>query len=103
MKDPDIERRIFETKRNWSYDEFKTKLGIDIVREKQLENLFRNGMEEGSVIFVPVKKEDGVLNGILNINTVIAGEKLSKNILIDDEHDAAFLLGLQGSIDASKE
>ena len=101
--DPDIERRIFETRRNWSYNEFQTKLGINIVEDKQLEDMFRNGMEEGTVIFVPVKKEDGTLNGILNVNTVIAGQKISKNILIDKEGAAAYLFGLQGSIDASKE
>ena len=97
--DPDIQRRIFEEKRNEFYRKFKDELGIDIVKNQQLEKIFSNGIKEGSVIFVP--RKDGT--GILNVNTVIDKKRVSKNIEVDDKDEAAFLLGLQGSLTASKE
>ena len=96
--DIDVERKIHEFQRMEFYRKFKKNLGIDIVKDEQLEKIFANGMKDGSVIFVP--RRDGT--GILNIDEVIEGEKVAKNIEIDDKNEAAFLLGLQGSVDASK-
>jgi len=88
----ELQRDIYEHLRN---DFFQDK----IVTAKQLEKIFKNGIKEGSVIFVP--RRDGT--GILNVNAVVAGEKVSKNLEIEDEDQSAFLLGLQSSINTSKE
>jgi hypothetical protein len=94
-----LQRDILENRRRNFVRDFKDQLGADLVKDEQLSDIFSEGIKKGEVVFTP--KKDGT--GTLNVDTIIKGEKLTKQFEIEDKDEAAFLMGLQVSLRPSED
>ncbi len=95
----EFRRTEFGNRRSEFYRKLNEEAGINIGNLETLEKIFANGIKEGSVIFVP--RRDGT--GILNIDKEIKGKQVAQNFVIENKDEAAYLLGLQDTINKSKE
>lgn len=92
------DRAAIQKIRNKFYLDYKER-GIDLVQLNQYSDMFGDGIKDGSVRFEP--KKDGA--GTLFIDTVLEGEKETKELTVDNKDEAAFFTGLQMSLNPPEE
>lgn len=92
------DKAAFQKVRNQFYLGYKER-GIDLVQLNQYSDMFSEGIKDGSVRFEP--KKDGT--GTLFIDTLLEGEKETRELTVDNKDEAAFFTGLQMSLNPPEE